>query len=277
MTNSAEPSSASPVVLVHHPEPAITVVTLNRPPTLNAMNASMIAALNTALDAASADASCRVIVLTGAGRGFCSGFDLGGYGPLPGDDARGKVQRDMAMQQDIARVIPRMRALPQPIIAAVNGPAAGGGMALALGADIRVAAKSARFNAAFVRLGLSATDIGVSWLLPRVVGAGRANQIMLTGRFVDADEAERIGLVTSVVPDDRLLDEAMLEARQIVALSPMGVRMTKEGLWRALEIPGLQGAIDLENRTQVMLLQTADHLEARDAFLNKRSPQFRDE
>jgi enoyl-CoA hydratase len=276
MTLPLERPSVSPFVLVDHPEPAITVLTLNRPATLNAMNASVIAALHTAFDTVASDGSCRVVVLTGTGRGFCSGFDLGGYGALPGDDSRGKVQRDMAMQQDIASVIPRMRGLPHPIIAAVNGPAAGGGMALALGADIRFAATSARFSAAFVRLGLSATDIGVSWMLPRVVGAGRAHEIMLTGREVDAHEAERIGLVTAVVPDDQLLDHAMLQARQIVGLSPMGVRMTKEGMWSALEIPGLQAAIDLENRTQVMLLQTADHLEARDAFLTERDPTFRD-
>jgi enoyl-CoA hydratase len=276
MSNGSEPVPVSPAVLVDHPEPEIAVLTLNRPETMNAMNASVIAALYAALDAMSADGPCRVIVLTGAGRGFCSGFDLGGYGALPGDDTRGKVQRDMAMQQDIARVIPRMRALRQPIIAAVNGPAAGGGMALALGADIRVAASSARFNAAFVHLGLSATDVGVSWMLPRIVGAGRAHEIMLTGRFVEAYEAERIGLVTSVVPDDRLLAHALVAARQIAGLSPMGVRMTKEGMWSALEIPSLQSAIDLENRTQVMLLQTADHLEARDALLSKRTPTFRD-
>jgi enoyl-CoA hydratase len=262
--------------LVQQVEPAITVLRLNRPQTLNAMDSTMMAALHAALEAVAADAACRVLILTGTGRGFCSGFDLGGYGPLPGDDTRGKVQRDMAMQQDIARVIPLMRGLPQPIIAAVNGPAAGGGMALALGADIRVAAASARFSAAFVRLGLSATDIGLSWILPRVVGAGRAHEIMLSGRFVNADEAERIGLVTSIAPDDQLLDHAMSLARQIGGLAPMGVRMTKEGMWRALEIPGLQAVLDLENRTQVMLLQTADHREARDAFLSQRDPTFRD-
>ena len=277
MSTTGEQSPAQPIVLVDHAERAITKLTLNRPETLNAMNAPLVAALHEALNDVAADASCRVVVLTGAGRGFCSGFDLRGYGALPGDDARGKVQRDMAMQQDIARLIPRMRALPQPIIAAVNGAAAGGGMALALGADIRIAATSARFNAAFVRLGLAGTDVGVSWILPRIVGAGRAHEIMLTGRFVDAEEAERMGLVTAVVGDEHLLDRAMLEARQIIGHSPMGIRMTKEGMWSALEIPGLQAAMDLENRTQVMLLQTADHTEARNAFLARREPMFHDE
>jgi enoyl-CoA hydratase len=271
---SDAPPSAAPV-RVDQPERGVTRITLDRPQTRNAMDAALVAGLHAAFDAVAGDWACRVVVLTGAGRGFCSGFDLRGYGPLAGDSARGKIPRDMAMQKDIARLIPRMRSLPQPIIAAVNGAAAGGGLALALGADIRIAAASARFNAAFVRLGLSATDIGVSWTLPRLVGAGRAHEMMLTGRFVSAEEAEHIGLVTAIVPDDQLLDRVLQEARLIIGLSPMGVAMTKEGMWSALEIAGQQAAIDLENRTQVMLMQTADHVEARDAFLARRDPQFR--
>jgi enoyl-CoA hydratase len=162
------------------------------------------------------------------------------------------------------------------VIAAVNGPAAGGGFALVLGSDVRLAAPSARFNAAFIRIGLSACDIGTSWLLPRLVGAGRAHELMLTGRVFDADEAARIGLVLEVVPDDRLMDRVIEEAELIMRNAPMGIHMTKEVMWSALEIPGQQAAIDLENRTQIMVSQTADHPEAMRAFLEKRPPSYHD-
>lgn len=264
-------------VVVERPEDAIAVITLNRPDKLNAMNASLVSALHVALKDVADDPSVRVLVLTGAGRAFCSGFDLNGYGALRGDGNRGHVQRDMAMQQHIARMIQRLRLVPQPIIAAVNGPATGGGMALALGADIRVAASSALFNAAFVHLGLSGTDVGVSWILPRIVGAGRANEIMLTGRFVDADEAERIGLVTAVVPDCDLRERAMADARRIAQHHPLATSTTKEGMWTALEITDLRSAMELESRGQVMLMQTEDHLEALKAYRAGRDPSLRDE
>jgi enoyl-CoA hydratase len=158
----------------------------------------------------------------------------------------------MLGQQHIATLITRMRATPQPIIAAVNGAAAGGGFALALGADVRVAARSAKFNVAFVRIGLSGCDIGVSWLLPRLVGASRAFELMLTGRFVEAEEADRIALVSRVVDDGAVVDAAMEIAAQVAANSRFGVWMTKEVMWSNLEVGSLQAAIDLENRTQIL-------------------------
>jgi enoyl-CoA hydratase len=160
------------------------------------------------------------------------------------------------------------------VIAAVNGPAAGGGLALALASDVRLAAASARFNVAFVRLGLSGCDIGVSWLLPRLLGASRAWELMLTGRIIDAAEADRIGLVLKTVPDDRLLEEALVTARLIAANSPWGVRMTKEVMWSQLEVGSLQAGIDLENRTQILSTFTGDMQEAVTAFLEKRPPSF---
>lgn len=239
------------------------------------MDVALVQELHDALDVAGGDPDCRVIVLTGAGRGFCAGLDLGGYGeaPTPGVGT-GRVQRGFATQQHIARLIPHLRSLRQPVIAAVNGPASGGGFALVLGSDVRIAARSARFNAAFVRIGLSACDIGTSWLLPRLVGAGRAHELMLTGRLFDAEEAARIGLVLEVVPDDRLLERALEEAALIARNTPFGVFMTKEVMWSALEIPGLQAAIDLENRTQIMTSFTDDQREAMAAFLQKRDPTF---
>lgn len=212
--------------------------------------------------------------MTGAGRGFCAGLDLTGYGTAPGADGVGRVPAGFATQQHIASLIPHMRSIPQPIIAAVNGPAAGGGFALVLGSDIRLAAKSAKFNAAFVRIGLSACDIGTSWLLPKLVGVARAQELMLTGRIFDADEAERIGLVVETVADDALMEAAMVKADLVIRNAPMGVSMTKEGMWTALEIPGMQAAIDLENRQQVMLSQMSDHHEAMRAFLERRPPDY---
>lgn len=160
------------------------------------------------------------------------------------------------------------------MIAAVNGPASGGGFALVLGSDIRIAARSARFNAAFVRIGLSACDIGTSWLLPRLVGAARAHELMLTGRLFDADEALRIGLVTDVVEDEQLIDRVLEEAALVARNAPFGVFMTKEVMWSALEIPSQAAAIDLENRTQIMTSFTADQREALAAFVEKRDPRF---
>jgi enoyl-CoA hydratase len=161
------------------------------------------------------------------------------------------------------------------VIAAVNGPAAGGGLALALGADIRVAAASARFNVAFVRIGLSGCDIGVSWMLPRLIGASKAWELMLTGRIIDAETADRIGLVSRVVPDGEVVDAALAIADEIIANSPFGVWMTKEVMWSNLEIGSLHAGIDLENRTQILTTFTEDMQEAMRAFLEKRPPEFR--
>jgi enoyl-CoA hydratase len=263
-------------VLVSAPVAGIRQITLNRPTKLNAMNFALVDAWYRALDDVAADRECRVVILTGAGRGFCAGIDLSGYGSVDEMDERGPVQRRFAVQQQIANLIPTLRRLPVPVIAAVNGPASGGGFALVLGSDIRLAASTARFNAAFIRIGLSACDVGTSWLLPRLVGAARAHELMLTGRVFDAEEAYRIGLVLDVIDGDALLDRAKQEARLVMSNSPMGVHMTKEVMWSALEISGQQAAIDLENRTQIMVSQTADHREALTAFLEGRPPAYED-
>jgi enoyl-CoA hydratase len=259
---------------IDRPHDGITVVTLDRPAKLNAMNVELIQELHDALDAIARDRACRAVILTGAGRGFCSGLDLGGYGTAPGGEGVGRVQAGMATQKHIAALVPKLRGLPQPVIAAVNGPAAGGGLALALASDIRIASTTARFNVAFVRIGLSGCDIGVSWLLPRLIGASRAWELMLTGRIIDAARAAEIGLVSTVVDDGALLDAAMTIAGEIAANSPWGVAQTKEVMWSQLEIPSLQAGIDLENRTQILASQTLDMQEAMAAFLEKRSADF---
>ena len=261
-------------VLASQPQPGVTLLTMNRPERLNAMSSELVTDLHAALDDVAADPGCRVVVLTGAGRGFCAGLDLKGFGSPPGAMDEGRPQAGLRTQQHIARLIPHMRSLRQPVIAAVNGAAAGGGFALALGSDVRVAGASARFNVAFVRVGLSGCDIGVSWLLPRLIGASRAWELMLTGRIIDADRAEHIGLVSTVVDDDALLDTAMTIAGEIRANSPWGVAQTKEVMWSQLEIPSLQAGIDLENRTQILASQTQDMPEAMRAFLERRPADF---
>jgi enoyl-CoA hydratase len=264
-------------VRADEPAPGVRLLTLNRPERLNAMSGELIRDLHKAIDDVAADDGCRVVVLTGAGRGFCAGLDLKERPSRRPGMAGTSPQSRMHVQQAIASLVPKLRNLPQPVIAAVNGPASGGGFALALAADIRIAAASAKFNAAFVRIGLSGCDIGVSWLLPRLIGAGRSHELLLTGRLVDAAEADRIGLVNRVVADGELLDTALGVAAEITANSPMGVWMTKEVAWSQLEVGSLQAGIDLENRTQIMTTFTRDHEEQITAFTEKRAPRFLNE
>jgi enoyl-CoA hydratase len=263
-------------VLVDRSRPGIAIVTLNRPERLNAMNYALVRGLYDVFDELAGDLSCRVIVLTGEGRGFCAGLDLTEGASPPSTVNMGRAQSGMTVQKMIAGLVPKMRSIPQPVIAAVNGAASGGGLALALASDVRVAAQSARFNVAFIRVGLSGCDIGVSWMLPRLVGASRAFEMLLTGRLIDAAEADRIGLVTRVVADGAVVDSALETAELILGNSPFGVRMTKEVMWSQLEIPSLQAGIDLENRTQVLSSFTGDLTEAMAAFAEKRPPRFTD-
>ncbi len=260
---------------ISYPRDGVAQITMNRPDKLNAMTSEMVEQLHEAFSAVGRDREVRVAILTGAGRGFCAGLDLGGYGEAPGYQWNGAVEKGFAIQKHIASLIPRMRSIPQPIISAVNGPASGGGFALVLGSDIRIAAQSARFNAAFIRIGLSACDIGTSWLLPRLVGAARAQELMLTGRLFDAEEAVRIGLVVDAVPNEALMDAVFAKAEEIKINTPLGVALTKEGMWTALEIPGLQAAIDLENRQQIMASFSDDARETRRAKSEGRAPEYR--
>ncbi|MDM7488372.1 enoyl-CoA hydratase-related protein [Rhodococcus sp. GXMU-t2271] len=268
-------SDAKPI-LTERPRPGVLLIRLNRPDELNAMNVDLIDSLHQVLAEVRDDSTTRAIVLTGAGRAFCAGLDLRGYGtPLGATEGEGRAQLGLRVQKHIAGLVDAFRSARPPIIAAVNGAAAGGGMSLALMADIRILSESAVFHAAFIRRGLSNCDIGMSWLLPRMIGFSRAAQIMLTGRSVDAAEAERIGLTSSVEPADELLDVALDTAEAIARNSPFGVWMTKEVMWSNLEVPSMRAAIDLENRTQILSSLTRDHKEAVVSFLEKRPPQFR--
>jgi enoyl-CoA hydratase len=266
----------TPVLLVDEPAPHVRQLTLNRPGQLNAITSELCEELHLQLRAIATERSCRAVVLTGAGRGFCAGLDLHGYGAAPGNDGSDEPRDRLANQQHMSTLILGLRALPQPVIAAVNGPAAGFGLALSLGCDIRYAAPDAVFRAAFINIGVSNCDMGTSWLLPRLIGASRSHELMLTGRRVGAEEALRIGLVADVVGDGGLLDRALEGAVQIASLAPWGVRLTKRGMWSALEIPSEQAAVEYEDRQQIMSTFGQAVPEAIGAFLEKRPAEFAD-
>jgi enoyl-CoA hydratase/carnithine racemase len=265
-----------PLVLVDDPAPHVKRLTLNRPDQLNAITADLNEAIRAELTMIASDRACRVVIVTGAGRGFCAGLDLHGYGKAPGNDGSDESRDRLGNQEHMSRLILRIRALPQPVIAAVNGPAAGFGLALALGCDIRYAGESAVFRAAFINIGVSNCDMGTSWLLPRLIGASRSHELMLTGRRVEAQEALQIGLVADVVPDDGLPARALEAAEQIASNAPWGVRLTKQGMWTALELPSEQAAIEFEDRQQIMSTFGVAMPEAIGAFLEKRPASFRD-
>jgi enoyl-CoA hydratase/carnithine racemase len=266
----------TPLVLVEQPAPHVVQLTLNRPDELNAMNAKLCEALHMELRKIAAERSCRAVILTGAGRGFCAGVDLRGYGAAPANNESDEPRDRLDNQEHMSKLVLGLRALPQPVIAAVNGPAAGLGLALSLGCDIRYASTKAVFRAAFINIGLSNCDMGTSWLLPRLIGVSRSHELMLTGRRFDAEEALRIGLVTDVVPEEELLARVLQAAEQIAALAPFGVRLTKRGIWSALEIPSQQAAVEFEDRQQIMATFSKGVPEAIGAFLEKRPADFDD-
>jgi enoyl-CoA hydratase/carnithine racemase len=266
----------SSVLLVDEPVDRVRQLTLNRPEALNAMTAELCEALHGQLRAIAAERSTRVVVLTGAGRGFCAGLDLHGYGAAPLSDGSDEARDRLANQQHMSSLILELRALPQPVIVAVNGPAAGFGLALCLASDIRYASREAVFRAAFINVGVSNCDMGTSWLLPRLIGASRAHELMLTGRRLGAEEALRVGLVAELAEGELLLQRALEGARQIASLSPWGVRLTKQGMWAALELPSEQSAVEYEDRQQIMGTFGRAPAEAVDAFLHKRDAEFVD-
>jgi enoyl-CoA hydratase len=264
------------LLLVDEPSAHVRRLTLNRPDQLNAMTSELCEELHEELRRTAIDRTCRAVILAGAGRGFCAGLDLAGYGAAPGNDGSDESRDRLANQEHMSRLILELRALPQPVIAAVNGPAAGFGLSLALGCDIRYAAPEAVFRVAFINIGVSNCDMGTSWLLPRLIGASRSHELMLTGRRVDAEEALRIGLVADLAGDGTLGERAVAAAQQIAALAPWGVRLTKRGMWAALEIPSEQAAIEYEDRQQIMATFGRAVPEAIGAFLEKRPAEFAD-
>jgi enoyl-CoA hydratase len=265
------------LVLVDHPQPHTTVLTLNRPDRLNAMSIDLVIELHDRIEEAGADNDCRVVILTGGGRSFCSGLDLKDYGIVPNIDGLSVGRIAQRSMRTYSRLVPAMRRIPQPIIAAINGPAYGGGMCLALGAELRLASTSAVFNSTGIVNGLTSTEMGVSWLLPRLIGAAASNDILLTGREVDAAEALRMGLVSRVLPDGELLAAALEIAATMCGYSPYGLAMTKDVVWANLEVGSLDAAIELEDRNQLMLGFTENLPEAIRSFAEDRPPVYSDE
>jgi len=251
-----------------------TWLTLNRPAALNALNGAMITELRDFFGGLPDDRDTRVVVVRGAGRAFCAGLDLKEAGT--GEGEGGSTQGGLRAQRRVSELVLKMRAAPQPIIASVRGPASGGGFAIALAADVRVASESARMNAAFIRLGLSACDVGVSYFLPRLVGASIASELLLTGEFIDAGRALRCGLVSCVVPDERLDDAAREMASAMLRNSPLALRLTKECLKHSIDAGSLEQAVAMEDRNQVLAAGTRDFREGIAAFLAKRAPSFED-
>jgi len=250
-------------------------VTLNRPERLNAITTRMATELRHYFGGLFDDRSVRIVVLRGAGRAFCAGLDLhdrsrrgeGGAEPVP-------FAAGLGFQGHLADAYIRMRRCPQPIISLVQGPACGGGFAFALASDIRIAGESARMNAAFIRLGLTSCDMGVSYFLPRLVGTSLASELMLTGRFIHAARALATGLVSEVVPDERLAETAQSYVDDMLLASPMGLRLTKDGLNHAIDASSLEAAMAIENRNQLMCAQSPDFAEGQKAFLEKRRPVY---
>lgn len=257
------------------PAPAVVTLTLDRPDRLNALSFALVGELHAALDELERDNTCRVVILTGAGRGFCSGLDLadpvrtaptatGLTGPAAG----------MRTQEYIASLVPRLQRLPQTVIAAINGPAFGGGLALAAACDLRIASASARFGVQFIKIGISGCDIGISHTLPRIVGSGRATELITTAREFDAAEAERIGFVTRVVDDAALLSTATDLATTLCRHSPFALAMTKQVLIANAAAGSIDAAIALENRTQILAGTGGEFTEAATAFAERRPPTW---
>ena len=244
---------------------------LNRPNELNAITTPMVTELRHYFDHLLENQQTRVVLMGGKGKAFCAGLDIKAASDtsVPRPFGAG-----MGFQGYLAEVYMKMRRCPQPIISLIQGPACGGGFAFALASDVRIAADNARMNAAFIKLGLSACDMGTSYFLPRLVGTSVASELMLTGKFIDAERSLRTNLVSEVVPEAELLATAKAYAREMLLASPMGLRLTKEGLNVAIDAPGLEAAIAIENRNQVLCSRTADAKEGMRAFIEKRPPVY---
>jgi enoyl-CoA hydratase len=268
----AVPADTFDTIEVTEADDDIALVTLNRPERLNAMTSTMITELEQVVSAVDLDPALRAVIVTGAGRGFSAGLDLQDQGAAPGSDGVGRTVSGFMWQDHLATLLERIHRSRKPWLSAVNGPAVGGGFALALATDIRFATSDATFGAVFLKIGVSNCDMGTSYFLPRLVGASRSAELLLTARIFDADEAARIGLLADLVEPGAVVERALETARLIRANAPFATWMTKETMWQTLDAPSLRHALDIENRTQIMCSTTGDVAEARAAFVEKRPP-----
>jgi enoyl-CoA hydratase len=267
------------------PEEGIVLLTITRPERRNALSANTLAALHREIDRINGDPSVRVVIITGEGQAFSAGADMkatredsddvaGSPIGVLGSRVRGQVARTFAAQEHMASLFEKIHRMRQPVIAAVNGAAHGGGFALALACDIRYAANEATFGAVFIKRGVSACDMGTSYFLPRLVGASRSAELLLTGRIFGANEAKDMGLALEVLPGGALLDRALDTARSIAENGPLAVWMTKETMWQTVDAPSLRHALDIENRTQVMCTATGELTAAFAAFRDRQSVRW---
>ena len=246
-------------------------VTMNRPERLNALNPKLVEELRDFFVGLYWRRDVRVVVLRGAGKAFCAGLDLK---DRSGSNADRSVGNSLTGQRRISEIVIAMRRCPQPIIACVDGAASGGCFALALASDVRIATPTLRMNAAFIRIGLSACDIGVSYFLPRMVGSSVAAEYMLTGRFIDAERAYGLGLISRIVAPEALEAEARAFAVDMLHATPLGLRLTKEALNHAIDAGGLEAVIAMEDRNQILCAQDDNFAEGVRAFLEKRPPNY---
>jgi len=251
---------------------SIEIVSLNRPDALNALSEALVAELTNYLRGLKRRTECRVVILRGAGRAFCAGLDIK-ENRTPTSETQ--LQRGWRVQTELADVLRLMRNTPQPFIALGHGAACGGGFSLLLASDVRIGAPSLRMNAAYIKIGLGGADLGSSYFLPRLVGASLAAELLLTGRFIEADRALQLGLLSRVVPEDALLDAGVGLAEEMIANAPYGLALTKQALNINIDAPSFDAAVALEDRQQVMLISSDDHREAMSAFVEKRSPAYR--
>ncbi len=256
----------------------VSWLTLNRPDEFNTLSMPLVDGLVDYFRALQDRPEIRIVVLKANGKHFCAGLDL--KDAEGGDDAangsRGAPQAGYKIQKRIGNIYRAMRACPQPIIALVQGAACGGGFSLALAADIRIAGESARMNAAYIRAGFSACDMGCSYFLPRLVGLSVASELMMTGKFIEAERALHTGLVSELVPDAQLAEAAQPYIDDMLKTTPIGLRMTKEGLNISVDAPSLEAAMALEDRQQILTSYSADCSEAQRAFFEKRDPVYKD-
>lgn len=250
-------------------------VTLNRPDALNSLDPELVDALNHYFASLERDYDTRVVVLRGAGKNFCAGLDIKASARRnTAGDFGADTQASLDSQRNIANIVMKMRRCPQPIVALVQGAAAGGGFALALAADIRIAATNARMNCAFIKLGIGGCDIGSSYFLPRLVGVSVASELILTGRFIHAPRALAVGLVSEVVEEADLEKAGQSYVDDLLLTAPLGLRMSKECLNMSVDAGSIEQVIAMEDRNQILCVKSADFREGLSAFLEKRRPNW---
>lgn len=261
-----------PPILIEQRD-AIEIVSLNRPEKLNAMNEELIFALQDYFRGLQKRTDIRVIILRAEGDAFCAGLDMGSWKL---DETKGRVQHIWQTQRAIATVMQLMRQCPQPIISLAQGAACGGGFSLLLSSDVRYGSPSLKMNAAYIKIGLGGCDMGSSYFLPRLVGSSIASELILTGRFIHAPRAEKCGLISEIIEEEKLLATGIALAEEMLDTAPMGLRLSKDALNHNIDANSFEAALAIEDRQQTMLSMTEDSREAARAFFSKRKAAYKD-